>query len=186
MNDTKVLTSEFETVPNHASPHTLVQGQLRELPVANMDNLGPAGSMSSNVRDMTHWLMAQMDNGNLFGEQRLPKNSIRNIKRPAYILGIDTRDGQATHFNVYGLGIGINDRKGKLVYSHLGGVDGFLSTVMMVPEENLGIVVLTNTDKNNFFVNLAEEIRDAFLGLPYQDFSKKALKQFRRGNRKAL
>jgi hypothetical protein len=49
---------------------------------------------------------------------------------------------------------------------------------MFVPEEKLGIVVLTNTDKNNFYDDLTQEIRDAFLYLPYKGYSYTSLKNF--------
>src|SRR5690606_19637519 len=62
-----------------------------------------------------------------------------------------------------------------------GGINGFLSSVMFIPEEQLGIVVLTNTDENYFFQNLTHEIRDAFLGLPYQDYSKRSLTEYKKG-----
>jgi len=74
----------------------------------------------------------------------------------------------------------MSDRNGKIVYSHLGGIDGFLSTVMFVPEDKLGVVVLTNTDQNKFSQNLANEIVNAFFGLPYKGYSNKSLTQFKK------
>jgi len=56
--------------------------------------------------------------------------------------------------------------------AHTGGVNGFVTSVCMVPEEKLGIVVLTNTDANNFYEALRNEIEDAYLGLPYRNYSK--------------
>src|SRR5690606_29825440 len=102
-------------------------------------------------------------------------------RRPSAILNVDVRDKQETHFYLYALGLSVNDRDGKLVYSHTGGINGFLSSVMFIPEEQLGIVVLTNTDENYFFQNLTHEIRDAFLGLPYQDYSKRSLTEYKKG-----
>ena len=48
----------------------------------------------------------------------------------------------------------------------------------MVPEEKLGIIVLTNTDQNQLFEALKWEILDAYLGLPYRNYSKVMLEQF--------
>jgi hypothetical protein len=55
--------------------------------------------------------------------------------------------------------------------SHTGGVNGFVTSVTLYPEQNLGIVVLTNTDANAFYVALKREILDAYLGLPYRNYS---------------
>ena len=46
-----------------------------------------------------------------------------------------------------------------------------LLPALLIPEEKLGIVVLTNTDANNFYEALRNEIVDAFLGFPYRNYS---------------
>jgi hypothetical protein len=69
----------------------------------------------------------------------------------------------------------INDRAGRVVYSHTGGIDGFFSSVLFIPEEQLGVVVLTNTDQNEFFQVLGEQIQDAFLGITFENYHEKAL-----------
>jgi len=84
-------------------------------------------------------------------EQVIPKEAILATRKPYSILNVDQRNNQKTHFYLYGLGLMINDRNGKLVYSHTGAVDGFLSSLVFIPEENVGIMVMTNTDQNNFF-----------------------------------
>lgn len=178
MNRTLMLAEELKKVSNVAFPHTKIDDELVVIPIANIDNLAPAGSMSSSAKDMANWLFAQINNGKINSKQVISYKSIQRIRNPSSIIGIDPRNNQETHFYLYGMGLRINDRNGKLVYSHSGGVEGFLSSVLFVPEEKLGIVVLTNTDQNEFFRNLTYQIRDAFLGIPYQDYSKKSLEEF--------
>jgi CubicO group peptidase (beta-lactamase class C family) len=180
MNRTLMLSKELKSASNAAFPYTMVDGILTELPVPDIDNLAPAGSISSCAQDMAIWLLAQLNNGKIDSIQIIPEKAIQAIRMPYSIMGIDPRDKQETHFYLYGLGLVINDRNGKLVYSHTGGVNGFLSSVMFIPEEKTGIVVLTNTDQNNFFQNITDEIRDAFLGLPYQDYSDRSLVAFKK------
>jgi CubicO group peptidase (beta-lactamase class C family) len=179
MKRTLMLAQELKKASNAASPHTIVDNKLIEIPIPDINNLAPAGSMSSSAKDMTNWLLAQINSGRINDEQVLSVESLQAIRRPSSILGVDSRDSQDTHFYLYGMGLMINDCDGKLVYSHGGAVDGFLSQVMFVPEENLGIVVLTNTDKNNFYDDLTYEIRDAFLSLPYKGYSYTKLKKFK-------
>ena len=182
MNRTLILSEEFENATNAAVPYTIINDNLVEIPVPNIHNLAAAGSMSSSVKDMTKWLFAQLNNGKIDGKQILSAKSIGAIRSPSSVLGVDTRDGQYSHFYLYGMGLFINDHTGKLVYSHTGGIDGFLSSVLFVPEEKLGIVILTNTDQNSFYQNLTDEILDAFLGQPYQNYSKKSLESFKERN----
>ncbi len=185
MNRTLMLSKELKRASNAAFPYTIVDDILTELPVPDIDNLAPAGSISSCAKDMATWLLVQLDEGKVDSIQVIPEKAIQAIRMPYSIRGIDPRDKQETHFYLYGLGLAINDRNGKLVYSHTGGVDGFLSSVMFIPEEKIGIVVLTNTDQNNFFQDLTNEICDAFLGLPYQDYSDKSLDIFKKNNNKS-
>jgi CubicO group peptidase (beta-lactamase class C family) len=178
MEATTLLASDFADHPQAASPHTLVKGVMAPIPVPRIDNLAPAGSIGSSVQDMTRWLRFQLANGQWGGKQLLPAAALQLTRTPQSIMGLDPRDRQPTHFYLYGLGLAINDRAGRLVYSHTGGVNGFFSAVLFVPEEQLGIVVLTNNDQNNFYQNLTDQIRDAFLGLPFRHYSEASYQQY--------
>ncbi len=56
-----------------------------------------------------------------------------------------------THFTGYGLGLYMQDYAGRQVYWHTGGAGGMVSNVCFVPEEKLGIAILTNNDNQGFF-----------------------------------
>lgn len=175
MSRTLMLAAELPTASNAAAPHTLVDGKLVKVSPAGIDNLAPAGTMSSSVSDMTHWLITQLNKGTYEGNQVIPAAAIMATRIPHSFQGVDQTDKAYTHFTLYGLGFDLRDRAGRIVVSHTGGVDGFLSAVTMVPEEKLGIVVLTNTDENSLFAAVAAEIRDAFLNLPHGTMSNRAM-----------
>jgi CubicO group peptidase (beta-lactamase class C family) len=179
MNRTLMLTRELPNALNAATPHTLVDETLTPLPVAQIDNLAAAGSISSSVNDMSKWLLLQLQKGKFNDKQIVPEAAIAETRTPHSHMGFDQRDKVNSHFYMYGLGFDITDRNGKIVVAHTGGVDGFLSSLVLIPEEQLGIIVLTNTDQNSFFRALTNEIRDAYLQLPYVGFSKRQLAQNR-------
>jgi len=179
MDRTLMLSEELQDQSNAAFSHTIVDNAIVEMPFANIDNLAPAASMSSSASDMSKWLFAQINGGKIDTAQVISRRAIQAPRRPYSILGVDPRDKKETHFYLYGLGLIITDCDGKLVYSHTGGVNGFVSSVMFIPEEKLGIVVLTNTDQNNFYSTLTNEIRDAFLGLPYKNYSDKSYERYK-------
>jgi CubicO group peptidase (beta-lactamase class C family) len=174
MNSTLMLAEDLKKATNAATPHSFINGKMSVIPIPDLDNLGPAASMSSNAMDMSKWLIALINKE----KTALSSKAMMAIRQPYSTIRVDGRDKQLTHFSLYGLGLEIKDRNGKMVYSHTGGVDGFFSSLMFVPEENLGIVVMTNNDQNNFYISLSSEIRDAFLGLPYFNFSEKSYKGF--------
>jgi hypothetical protein len=156
---------------NLASAHTLQNGQLTTFPHTNIDVIGPAASMSSCVDDMSHWLIAQLDSGKYQGNQVIPFEAITNTRSPRTSQGRTGHAFNSSHYALYGLGWGMRDYETTEIFSHSGGILGFATGVTLVPEINLGIVVLTNSDENWFYEALKWEIIDAYLGLPYRDYS---------------
>jgi hypothetical protein len=70
------------------------------------------------------------------------------------------------------------DYNGRQIYFHTGGADGFVTNTCFVPEESLGITILTNNDNQSFFEALKYQILDAYLGVPYINRSKSILQGF--------
>jgi hypothetical protein len=92
--------------------------------------------------------------------------------RPHTVLGFNVKPDPRSkrHLNAYGLGWGIEDQLGNVLISHTGGLPGMLSRTAMVPELNLGVVVLTNTDPGGYsFQTISAAILDSYLGKPRRD-----------------
>ncbi|MFI5155533.1 MAG: serine hydrolase [Chitinophagales bacterium] len=176
MNSTIALSTEMPATKNRAMPHTMNNGQLIKIPIGNIDNLSPAGSISSSVNDLSKWVQVQLNNGQLNGQQVIPAPVIAETRKPQSIIGDYKPMFNEGHFLLYGLGLMLQDYQGRKIVSHTGGVNGFVSSVTLVPEERLGIIVLTNTDQNGFFEALKWEILDAYLSLPYRDYGNAYLK----------
>lgn len=171
MNRSLALSREFNKADNVAVPHTIVNRKVIAVPFPNIDNLAPAGSISSSVKDMSNWLIAQLNNGILNDEEVIPLAVIRKTRQPASIVRRVNHPFNRQHYSLYALGWGLEDYEGRELVEHTGGVNGFVTSVTLVPEENLGVVILTNTDQNGLFIALKWEIIDAFLGLPYRNYS---------------
>jgi CubicO group peptidase (beta-lactamase class C family) len=181
MNRTIALSANIEADGNRASAHTVADGILKKVPYGRIDNLAPAGSISSSIVDMSNWVIAQMDNGKLNGKQVLPSSAISATWFPHSIMGNGNTMFNRGHFMLYGLGWMLQEYNGRKIVSHTGGVNGFVTSVTMLPEEKLGILVFTNTDANNFYEALKWEIMDAFMNLPYRNYSDVYLQNHERG-----
>jgi hypothetical protein len=173
MNHTYCYVSDLENVSNVAKAHTIVDGKTKIIPYGNIDNLAPAGAISSTVEDMSHWLIMQLDNGKYNGQEVLPEEVIQKTRTPYSIVGQGSHPFNTSHFDLYSLGWALQDYEGREMVSHTGGINGFVTSVTMIPDENLGILVFTNTDQNYFFEAMKWEIADAYLDLPFQDYSNK-------------
>jgi len=171
MNNSLALSKDIKAAANKAAAHTVVMGELKRIPYGNIDNLAPAGSISSSANDMSKWVTMLLNSGKLEGKEIVPASAIGQTKTPHSILGNGGHMFNRSHFSLYGLGWFLEEYAGRKIVAHTGGVNGFVTSVCLVPEEKLGIVVLTNTDANNFYEALRNEIEDAFLGLPYRNYS---------------
>ena len=171
MTNTIALTKDITTASNKATAHTVWMDELRKIPYGRIDAMAAAGSISSSVNDMSKWVIAQLNSGRVAGTEIIPASAIAQTWLPHSILGNGGHQFNSGHFALYGLGWFLEEYNGKKIVSHTGGVNGFVTSVTLVPEEKLGVIVLTNTDANNFYEALKWEIVDAYMKLPYRNYS---------------
>jgi CubicO group peptidase (beta-lactamase class C family) len=169
MSRSRTSVRDLDVLENVAQPHETIDGKLIPVPHRNIDNIAPAGSILSSASDMTRWMLVMLGEGELEGKRILSKESAAEVFRPniMYPLSAESKELlSSTHFSTYGLGWGLRDYRGRLVATHSGGIDGMLSQILLAPEEELGIVVLTNTSPNGSLAISAVVYRvlDAYLG----------------------
>ena len=171
MKNSLAVSAQIETAPDKASAHTVVNGEIKKLPYGRLENMAAAGAISSSVNDLSHWVMMQLDNGKYNDKQIVPASAIAQTRTPNSILGNGGALFNKGHFSLYGLGWFLQEYNGRKIVQHTGGVNGFVTSVTLIPEEKLGIIVLTNTDANNFYEALKWEVMDAYMNLPYRNYS---------------
>lgn len=180
MTNTHALGFNMGDMDNAAKPYTnLYTGQLTELPYDQVDNLAPAGSIVSNIKDMSKWLTMQLDSGKFNGRQIIPWRAIQKTRDMQTIISSRKSSYRPTHFTGYGLGIFETDYAGKQVFWHTGGAMGFVTNTCFVPEEKLAIVILTNNDNQSFFEDLRYQVLDAYLHQPYKNHSRESYAGFK-------
>ena len=168
MTNTHPLGTGMSQMAVASKPYTNnFTGELTELPYDNVDNLAPAGSIVSCVKDLSHWLLLQLDSGKYEGRQILPWAVLQRTRQMQTIISSNKSSILPRHYYGYGLGNFQGDYNGRQFYEHTGGADGFVTNVCFVPEENLGISILTNNDNQDFFEALRYQVLDAYLGVKY-------------------
>ncbi len=169
MDHTLTSSMEIRDADNAARPYTIVDGKLTGIPYPEIDDLAPAGSISSSVSDMSHWVLCLLDSGKYQGKQIIPWEVIARTRQPESIEGEIHYFGNASHFELYGLGWELSDYYGREIVSHTGGVNGFSTSVTLLPEEKLGIIVFTDNDTTDLYSSAKWDIMNAMLGIPFQD-----------------
>ena len=176
MNHSNVSNTAFKSGDDYAFPHSNVDGKLQVIPFGELDNAGPAGSINSCAADMAKWVQLQLNrgkfvdrDGHLFSEQRSKEMWTAQTILPIGDLPLPLA-GLKANFADYALGWGLRDYHGRKLVGHTGGVGGFVSRVMLVPEENLGVVVLTNAEEDGAFDSILYHVLDYYFHLPPTDW----------------
>jgi len=124
-------------------------------PMRNVDNIGPAGAINSNVLDMAQWLRLQLGRGEYEDRRLISEENLRET----WTKQIDITEGIG-----YGMGWMIREWEGQPVIEHGGNIDGFSAQVAMLPESNLGFVLLTNASVNPMPPQAINLVWDTLLG----------------------
>ncbi|PJJ09054.1 CubicO group peptidase (beta-lactamase class C family) [Flavobacterium sp. 1] len=153
-------------------PHVPVDGKLKVISRYKNQILDAAGGIYSNVNDMSKWMIMQLNNGKYGTEnkQLFSEKEHNEMWTPQTILPAVTRPPYNTHFSSYGLGWFLNDVKGYKEVTHTGGLEGIVTQVTLLPELNLGIVVLTNQQSGAAFTAITNTIKDSYLGIKSVDY----------------
>lgn len=176
MTHSNVSNTEFKAGDDYAFPHLNFDGKLQVIPFGDLDNAGPAGAINSCAADMAKWVQLQLNHGKyvdrdgrLFSEQRS-----KEMWSAQTILPIEDPPAPPAelkaNFADYALGWRLRDYRGRKLVGHTGGVGGFVSRVMLVPQENLGVVILTNAEEDGAFDAILYHVLDHYFQLPPTDW----------------
>lgn len=169
---------ELEGKGNYATPHAEKEGKAYPIDWVSWDNVAATGGLISSVNDMAKWMIFNMDHGIWKGDTILSadtRNTVWQVHNPRRVDHTKPNDFNR-HFNGYGLGWGLSDYHGRMLVGHTGGYDGFITIVNLIPDEKLGVVVLTNGVKSPIRA-VANYTLDRFLGAKEKDWSKTMLKR---------
>ncbi|GAB4286683.1 MAG: serine hydrolase [Marinilabiliales bacterium] len=173
MTRTNTSIKTFDKIENLAYPHDKKDGKTIRIKYISWDNIAPAGGINSCVTDMSKWIKLQLNHGIYKNNKYFSKESQKVMWTPHTVEELTATDEYlfpSMHFNIYGLGWDMFDYHGRKIVNHSGGLDGMISQLALVPEENLGFVVLTNS-MNYLPYALMFKILDIFFHEDGKDYS---------------
>lgn len=159
MSSTSSRHAEYMARDNRASSHVISESKYVVADKRQPDAQSPAGGVSSNVQDMARWMSMVLGRGSAYGIRLVSQDALLPALSPQIIRGAPM-DISARH-GAYGFGFNVDTRlTGRVMLSHSGAFAlGASTSVAMVPDFNLGIVVLTNAPPTG----AAEAITASFL-----------------------
>src|SRR3989449_522862 len=158
-----------------ATPHAPIDGHVRPVAPFTSDNVNPAGGINAGAADIAKWMMVQLDSGRLGdGSQLFTPRTTRELWSVVTPFRVGNPPPELaalrTNFAGYALGFGLRDYRGWKIVSHTGGLPGFVSRLTLVPDQGLGIAVLTNQESVEAFEAITWRVLDHYLGAPPTDW----------------
>jgi CubicO group peptidase (beta-lactamase class C family) len=139
--------------------------------------IAPAGAINSNVQDLSRWVIALLNKGKVDGKQVIPEAVLRETMAPSLGLpnsALESR-GWGENLNAYyGMGRTISSYRGHLLALHGGDLPGFHSQISIMPNDNIGVIVLVIGDHVAPMYNgLTYNIYERLLGLSLTPWSER-------------
>ncbi len=145
-----------------------------EISFRNISTIGPAGSINSTSADMAQWIKMLLNKGKVDDTQLMMEGTVETILTPHMFIPGKSSNEELTYRN-YGLGWFILTYRGHPFVQHGGNIDGFSTLVSLLPEDNLGIVLMVNQNGSGYPTTLNYYIIDHLLDLEPVDWHEKNL-----------
>jgi hypothetical protein len=191
MSTTTYSIADMVKQPDHGAPFREKRDsfELYKIPYyEDTEGVAPAGAVISNIDELSHWLIALMNNGKYNGKQALPANVLKATLQPA--IALPNAAGEALGYwellnSAYGMGRWTASYRGKLLTYHGGDLPGFHSQISFLPNDKIGVIVLVISDHSAPLYNIISyNVYERLLGMEQTPWSQRQLQQ-RLANKKA-
>jgi CubicO group peptidase (beta-lactamase class C family) len=139
--------------------------------------IAPAGAINSNVQDLSRWVIALLNGGKVDGKQVIPAAVLRETMAPSLGLpnnALESRGWGENLNSYYGMGRTVSSYRGHLLAVHGGDLPGFHSQISIMPNDNIGVIVLVIGDHVAPMYNgLTYNIYERLLGLSLTPWSER-------------
>lgn len=162
-------SSDFSR-PYHIDGHS---GIVSEIPFHPIDNIGPAGSINSNIEDMARYVIFQLGKGKV-GDRQLVSEANLKLNHTAQVPMPDPSRPDEIGPRSYAMGWVISSYRGHPLWWHNGGIDGFYALLALLPDQNFGVVMLTNVLGHHSIPEIVSyHLYDQVLGLQPVDWTRR-------------
>ena len=176
MNGSNFSVIDSQKTDDYSLPYSYDpdEDKLEAIDFRNIDEIGPAGSINSNLNDMTQWLRFHLNDGLVGDEALVGPEVIAQMHTPFMAQSAPATDPNNLSRG-YGLGWGISVFRGHHRVHHGGGIDGFITEVTLLPHQEVGMVILSNLSGQGLPGAVAQHAMDRLLDLEPIDWNKQTL-----------
>jgi CubicO group peptidase (beta-lactamase class C family) len=154
----------------------------------DISGVAPCGAIVSNIEDISHWLIALMNQGKYDGKQVLPAEVLKATLQPAIALpnpALETRGWSEVLNAAYGMGRETASYRGHLITFHGGDLPGFHTQISFMPQDHIGVIVFEIGNHSQPLYNIVSyNVYERLLGMDQTPWSERQL-DIRLKNKKA-
>jgi len=166
MQTSDLSVDDMQKSSDFSQPYSVKDDVVTKVPFKNIDGIAPAGSIDSSINEMSHYMILHLGDGTYEGKR------IVSEKKPATDAHWPDRNASGgalqiggSRPTIYAMGWVETTFRGHHMVWHNGGIDGFHSLLTMLPEDKIGVVLLSNTGENMALEPIAYAMFDRLLGL---------------------
>jgi beta-lactamase class C len=161
----------LQSSPSWAHPHVRRgSGWAAVEPKESYYHVPPAAGVNSSIHDMAQWLIAQMGHRpDVLSPSLLNEIHTPQVATPGELHGSPWRRERLSNA-YYAMGWRVFDYSGHTLIFHGGAVQGYRGMIAFLPDEDVGMVVLWNSE-SAAPSGLLPSLLDRVLGLPTQDWT---------------
>lgn len=181
MNSSNFSIDALKQQEDHALPYQEdeKENKVKEMSYRVITNMGPAGSINSNIEDMVKWVTVHLNHGKFNDQKLINGSTLDELHSPQITLGEGIRPEITAY--AYAMGWFTDNYRGHRRVHHGGNIDGFTALVSLLPQDDIGIVILTNINATPFPEFLVRNISDRLLQLKTINWSEDALARNEKG-----
>jgi CubicO group peptidase (beta-lactamase class C family) len=173
----KMTSSNFSVTDSQKSAdyslgYQVVNDIAVDMPFRNIDSIGPAGSINSNIEDMVRYVMMHLAKG----KGVVSATNEMQMMMPQMAIQAPSPDKELGDLS-YGMGFFVTSYRGHKFVHHGGNIDGFSALVAFLPQDNIGLVILTNQNSSPLPAVVAYNVWDRLLGLDQVDWTARIKQQ---------
>lgn len=169
MTHTNFSTIESRSTSDFAKPYREEKNIIKLIDFRDIQSVGPAGSINSNVKDMSNWMIMHLNHGRFNGKKIIDEEMVYTAHTPFMV--IPDSPSKEVSYRSYALGWKVAQYRDHQRLEHGGNIDGFSANVCLFPVDSIGIVILTNAD-NSVLPNLVRNlVADKLMDLSYIDWN---------------
>jgi CubicO group peptidase (beta-lactamase class C family) len=173
----------FET-GDAAKPYLYQEGAFEERKPIPEDAVGPSGSICAHVQDAAKWIQLHLGNGEFNGRRIISESALKLLHAPQMVIEEEPGDPVAEEMRqyrelsdtAYAFGWTTGAYRGRRMVEHGGNTDGATTAAKMLPDDGIGVVVLTNADHTDAGDVICYNVFDRILGLDQIDWSGRLIK----------